>query len=257
MSMLDLIKSKLNRLKLSGVTNSLEERLNQAQQGKWSFSQFLDILLADEIERRDHKQLGVRFTKSHLEADKSLETFNFSFNEKIYEPLLRELATCNFIQNKENVFLIGPSGVGKSHLAQGLGHEAIRKGHDVSFYRTHQLFQWIYGGHGDGTHRKRLEQIVKIPVLILDDFGLQVLNESQQNDLYEVICERYEKKSMVITSNRDFNEWFKIFSNPLIASAAMDRLIHRAIKTVLDGKSYRMEEFSKRNKKSSKEKSKT
>ena len=144
--------------------------------------------------------------------------------------------------------------MGKSHLAQGLGHEAIRRGHNVSFHRTHQLFQWIYSGHGDGTHRKRLEQAIAIPVLILDDFGLQGLSEKQQDDLYEVICERYEKRSMIITSNRDFSEWFQIFSNPLIASAAIGRLIHKAIKVILEGKSYRMEEFMKRNRKSDKAK---
>lgn len=145
-------------------------------EGKWSFSQFLDMLLTDEIERREHKQLGAHLSKSRLEADKGLEAFSFTFNDKIYEPLIRELSTCNFLLHKENIFLMGPSGVGKSHLAQGLGHEAIRKGHNVSFHRTYQLFQWIYSGHGDGTHRKRLEQAIAIPVLILDDFGLQGLS---------------------------------------------------------------------------------
>lgn len=250
MSTIEHIKPKLARLKLSGIANSLEERLKEAKEGKWAYSHFFDLLLADEIDRRDHKQMGQRLAKSRLEANRTLETFDFGFNGKIYEPLIRELGTCNFIPEKECVFLIGQSGVGKSHLAQGLGHEAIRKGYEVLFYRTYHLFQWIQSGRGDGTHRKRIEQIIKVPLLILDDFGLQELNLQQQDDLYEVVCERYEKRPIIITSNRDFSEWYQVFSNPLIAGAAIDRLIHKATKIVLEGKSFRANEFLKKNKRS-------
>src|SRR5262245_19973513 len=135
MSTIEQIKPKLTRLKLSRMINSLEERLKEAQKGKWAFSQFLEVLLIDEIDRWNHKQMGYRLSKSHLDANKTLETFDFEFNGKIYEPLIKELATCNFISNRESVFLIGHSGVGKSHLAQAIGHEAIRKGYDVLFYR--------------------------------------------------------------------------------------------------------------------------
>ncbi|KIC76322.1 Insertion sequence IS408 putative ATP-binding protein, partial [Neochlamydia sp. TUME1] len=121
-------------------------------------------------------------------------------------------------------------------------------GYEVLFYRTYQLFYWISMGHGDGSYRKRLQQVIKVPLLILDDFGLQSLSEASQMDLYEVICERYEKAATIITSNREFGEWQEIFANPLIGSAALDRLIHRATKLVIEGKSYRMEQFHKRSK---------
>ncbi len=243
---LTFLKPKLSRLKLSGILETLPIRLEQAMQEKWSFSQFLDLLLTDEIERRDYKQLARRLVKSNLDPDKTLETFDFTFNPRIHQPTIRELATCNFMQKKENVFFLGPSGVGKSHLAQALGHEACRRGYDVLFKRIEPLFQWIHSGRGDATHERRLKQVSSIPLLILDDFGLKPLTSEQQTDLYEVICVRYEKHSTIITSNRDFNEWPMVFSNPLMGSAAMDRLVHRAIKIVIEGKSYRFDSFVKR-----------
>ncbi len=243
---LTFLKPKLSRLKLSGILETLSIRLEQAMQEKWSFSQFLDLLLTDEVERRDYKQLARRLVKSNLDPDKTLETFDFTFNPRIHQPTIRELASCNFMQKKENVFFLGPSGVGKSHLAQALGHEACRRGYDVMFKRIGPLFEWIYSGRGDGTHERRLKQVSCIPLLILDDFGLKPLTSEQQTDLYEVICVRYEKHSTIITSNRDFNEWPMVFLNPLMGSAAMDRLVHRAIKIVIEGKSYRFDSFVKR-----------
>jgi DNA replication protein DnaC len=246
MNDLVLLKPKLTRLKLSGVLETLSGRLEQATTEKWSYSQFLDCLASDEVERRDYKQLSRRLSKSGLDPAKTLETFEFAFNPRIHEPSIRELATCLFVQRKDNPLFLGPSGVGKSHLAQALGHEAARRGHEVLFRRTYSLLQWIAAGRGDGSYDRRLKQAASIEVLILDDFGLKPLSEEQQSDLYELICERYEKAPTIITSNRDFAEWLSVFSNPLMGSAAMDRLVHRGIKIVIEGKSYRVESFRKR-----------
>jgi DNA replication protein DnaC len=246
MDELALLKPKLTRLKLSGVLETLSDRMQRAMSEKWPYSQFLDVLVSDEVERRDHKQLARRLAKSGLDAQKTLESFDFSFNPRIHEPTMRELATCTFVARKENVFFAGPSGVGKSHLAQALGHEAARRGHEVLFRRTVSLLQWIAAGRGDGSAERRLRAISALPILILDDFGLTPYSEEQQADLYELICERYEKSSTVVTSNRDFSEWLGVFSNPLMGSAAMDRLVHRGIKIVIEGKSYRVDSFLRR-----------
>ena len=168
MDELTLLKPKLARLKLTGMLETLSERLGQAVTDKWSFSQFLDVLLTDEVERRDFKQLARRLTKSGLDAQQTLETFDFSFNSRIHSPTIHELATCQFIERHENVFFCGPSGVGKSHLAQALGHVACRRGHAVTYERTNVLFDWVHSGRGDGSHQRRLRQLAKVPVLILD-----------------------------------------------------------------------------------------
>lgn len=245
---LALLRPQLNRLKLTGLLESLDERLRQAIHSKWSYSRFLSILFSDEIERRNNKQLLRRLSKSGLDPSKTFETFDFGFNNNISETTLRELGSCQFIKNMENILLLGPSGVGKSHIAQAIGHEACRLGIEVAFGRTHKLLKWIWAGKGDGTHERRIKQTIKVPLLILDDFGLEALTQDQQNDLYEIICERYEKFSTIVTSNRDFVEWTNVFENPLMASAAMDRLIHRASKITITGKSFRTEAFLKRNK---------
>jgi DNA replication protein DnaC len=239
------ILKKLNRLKMPGIAESLEQRLKEAMNEKWSYSTLLEVLLTDEIERRNHKQLTLRLAKSRLDLNKTLETFDFSFNSKIHASLIRELSSCVFIEKKQNIFILGPSGVGKSHIAQAFGHQACRREHDVLFYCTYQLFDWIYAGRGDGSHKKRLSQVIKMPLLILDDFGLQPLNEAQQDDLYQLIAERYEKSSTIITSNRDFDEWPSIFVNSLLGSAALDRLVHKGIQIVVEGQSYRLSEFKK------------
>lgn len=240
-----LINKKLRRLKMPGMAETLEQRLSEAMNEKWSYSTFFEILLTDEIERRSNKQLTLRLAKSRLDQKKTLETFDFAFNSKIQASLFRELSLCAFIEKNENVFILGRSGVGKSHLAQALGHEACRRGHDTLFYCTYQLFEWIYAGRGDGTHKKRLAQVIKMPLLVLDDFALQALNEAQQADLYQLIAERYERSSMIITSNRDFDEWPSLFTNPLLGSAALDRLVHKGIQVIIEGESYRLNQFKK------------
>lgn len=240
-----LINKKLRRLKMPGMAETLEQRLSEAMNEKWSYSTFFEILLTDEIERRSNKQLTLRLAKSRLDQKKTLETFDFAFNAKIQASLFRELALCAFIEKKENVFILGRSGVGKSHLAQALGHEACRRGYDTLFYCTYQLFEWIYAGRGDGTHKKRLAQVIKMPLLVLDDFALQSLYEAQQADLYQLIAERYERSSMIITSNRDFDEWPSLFTNPLLGSAALDRLVHKGIQVIIEGESYRLNQFKK------------
>ncbi len=230
---------KLAKLRLLGIATTVEQRLSQAMEEKWALSMFLETLLTDEIERRDNKQFQKRLAKSQLDVTKTLETIDFKFNPKLPVALIRELALCGFVENKQNIFILGPSGVGKSHIAQALGHQACRSGHEVMFFCTYQLFEWIYNGRGDGTHKKRLAQVIKKPILILDDFGLQVLNEVQQEDLYQIIAQRYEKSSTIITSNRDFDEWPSIFVNPLLGTAALDRLVHKGIQVIIEGPSYR------------------
>lgn len=243
------LKPALRRLKMTGMADNLEDRIKQAMKEKWSYVHFLHAIFTEESERRDHKQSVLRLARSNLDPQKTLETFDFTFNPRIHENTVRQLSECLFIEKHENIFIVGQSGVGKSHLAQAIGHEACRRGHDTLFYSTVNLFQWLNAGRADNSLSKRMKQVLKAPLLILDDFGLKPLTEVQQSDLYDLIDARYEKGATIVTSNRDFNEWPAVFKNPLMASAAMDRLVHRATKIVIEGKSFRLNEFGKRSKK--------
>jgi DNA replication protein DnaC len=242
-----LIKPHLTSLKLTGLLETLDYRMKQAVENRWSHSHFLMALLTDETQRRENKKLARRMVKSGLDPSKTFETFDFTFNTEIPELALRELATGQFIQKSENILLLGPSGVGKSHLAQAIAQEAIRLGNDVVHDRTVSLMKWLWSGRGDGTHERRMRDLCRCPLLVLDDFGLEPLSEEQQADLYEIICRRYNRGSIIITSNRDFGEWMGVFSNTLMASAAMDRLVHHASRFVISGKSHRAESFMTKN----------
>ena len=237
------LRPKLTRLKLSGILETLDLRLTQAMEGKWDYTQFLLTLLCDEVERRDAKGLTLRLAKSGMDPSKTLETFDFSFNPQIHQPTIRELATGLFVERRHNLFLVGPSGCGKSHLAQALGIGACLRGSDVLYRNTSEMLDWLHTGRADGSYHRRLNQLCNTGILIIDDFGLQGLSGISQEDLFQIISARYERRPIVITSNRDFAEWPMVFDNPLMGSAAMDRLVHRAIKLVIEGKSYRMNSF--------------
>lgn len=233
------VREQLKRLRLSGVVETLEARERQAIDGKWSYVDFLERLLQDELERRAQKQLALRVRRSSVNTTKTLEGFDFSFNPSISRQQLLALASGEYLRQRRNVLICGPSGVGKSHLAQALGHEACRQGYDVVFVSTHKMLQHLNGGRADGSYERRLSQYVRPHVLILDDFGLRALTPPSPEDMYEIIAERYEKGSIVLTSNRAPSEWPELFGNPLLASAGLDRLAHHAESVVITGRSFR------------------
>jgi DNA replication protein DnaC len=233
------VASQLKHLRLSGVVETLDVRQRQAIEGQWSYSEFLNRLLADEIERRAQKQLALRIRRANVTSTKTLEGFDFGFNTTIHRQQVLALASGDYLRQKRNVLICGPSGVGKSHLAQALGHEACRQGYDVLFITTHKLLQSLGGGRAEGRYVQRLEPYLRTDLLILDDFGLRSLTPTNAEDLYEVIAERYEQGSIIVTSNRAPAEWPDLFGNPLLASAGLDRLAHRAESIVITGRSFR------------------
>lgn len=240
------LKSQLVRLHCLGMLDTLSDRLRQAIDQRWSPQEFLSRLLDDELTTRSNKRLQRRLRKSQLDPSQTLETFDFSASSA-HEPTIRELAIAQFLEQHDNILIVGPSGVGKSHLAQAIGHQACRKGHDVLCQRTDLLLQHIHAPVTDKARNRRLRQAINVNLLILDDFGLLPLAPPLQNTLYEIICQRYQRASTIITSNRNLPEWLGIFDNPLIGSAALDRILHHAIKLTLQGESHRTKAFMRRN----------
>lgn len=229
----------LKRLRLSGVLETLDVRNQQAIDGQWSYVGFLARLVEDEVERRAQKQLALRIRRAAINTTKTLEGFDFNFNPTINRQQVLELTTCNYIRQKRNVLLCGPTGVGKTHLAQALAHEACRRGYKVLFVNTYRMLQHINGGRADGTLQKRLQTYLRPDLLLLDDFGLKPLAPPAPEDLYDVINERYERGSILLTSNRAPEEWPDLFGEPLLASAGLDRLMDNAHAVVITGASFR------------------
>lgn len=229
----------LKSLRLSGILETLDARNRQAIEGKWTYVEFLSRLLEDEVERRAQKQLQLRLRRATLNTTKTLETFDFQFNPTINRQQVLALAACDYIRQHHNVLICGPTGVGKTHLSQALAQEACRQGFNVLFINTNKMLQHLNGGRADGTWERRLNTYLRPDLLVLDDFGLKPLQPPAPEDLYDVINERYERGSMLLTSNRAPGEWPNLFRDPLLASAGLDRLLHRAEVIVIRGDSFR------------------
>ena len=239
MSPIDDLVPILKKLKLSGVLQSLELRVRQTVEDDVHPAEFLLRLLTDEVERRDEKQLEQRIRRAAFQPNKTLENFDFLFNPKVPKAKLIDLATCTFVGRKENVLLLGQTGVGKSHLAQALGHRACLVGHDVLYLSAHQMLASLRAARADGSYDRRLARLANVGLLVIDDLGLHPLRHDEPTDLYELIRLRYESGAMILTSNRAVEEWPPLFGDSLLAGAAMDRLLHHAHVIAIEGDSYR------------------
>jgi len=229
----------LKQLRLSGILDSLEVRNRQAIEQKLAYSEFLALLVTDEVARRDHKKFAMRLRRANFRGEKTLENFDFAFNPSLNKALVSDVATCRFLDEKVSVLIAGPSGTGKSHLAQALGHSAIRKGYDVLFTTQTKLLGQLQAARATASYDRRLAALANVDLLIVDDFALKPLRSPQDEDFHDLVAERYERRSTIVTSNLDFPEWGEAFPNRLLGAATLDRLRHGAYRVVLDGESYR------------------
>jgi len=230
----------LKKLRLSGVLDSLEVRVREAAEDTLAPTEFLVRLLRDEVERCESKQLASRLRKANFENERTLESFDFVFNPEIPKARVIDLATCSFLHRHDNVLLLGPTGTGKSHLAQAIGHRACLLGHTVLFIHPHRFFAGLRAARADGSLQRIMQRYMGLDLLILDDLGLHPLQDTDRLDLYDTIRGRYERGATIITSNRGIQELHGLFGEPLLADAAMDRLLHHSQVLELKGRSFRL-----------------
>ena len=229
----------LKQLRLSGMTESLASRTREAIEHQLSHPEFLALLIQDEVARREQKKYAMRVKRAGFRNNKTLESFDLDFNPNLNRAQLKELGSCGFIEEKVAVLIAGPCGTGKSHLAQALGHCAVQKGYDVLCHTQAKLLNQLHAARATNTYERRFQTLVKVSLLIIDDFGLKPLKSPHDEDLHDLIDERYERGATIMTSNLDFSEWGDALPNKLLGAATLDRLRHNAYRMVLDGESYR------------------
>ena len=254
MGTIDELVPILKKLRMSGVLETFQLRQKQAVDDELSYDEFLYRIMSDEVERREAKQLQVRFRRANFEHNKTLEDFDFAFNPEIPKNKVIDLATCNFVELRRNVLIVGKTGVGKSHIAQAIGHRACIAGYTALYNTASEMLAKLRSSRADDTYERKLARLIAPDLLVIDDLGLMPLAGEAPLDLYEVIRQRYEKGAMLITSNRSVEEWYPMFPDKLLASAAMDRLLDQATVIVMDGDSYRNPPQSKKKSKDKKEK---
>jgi DNA replication protein DnaC len=229
----------MKRLKLSGLLATLPDRVAYARKTKLPELEFLELVLQDEVDRRDHKNLEIRLAKAGFEEEHTLEGFDWDAPVTFDRDRVKDLFGLGFLERHEDVIFLGPVGVGKTFLAGALGHAACRAGHGVLFLRADRMFQLLHQSRADHSTEKVFRRLLAPDLLILDDFGLRRLDAQQSSDLYEVILERHRRASTIVTSNRAIDEWIPLFDDPILAQSALDRLAHNAYQVVIEGESFR------------------
>lgn len=229
----------LKQLRLSGILDSLESRNRQAIDAKMAYTDFLSLLISDEVTRREQRKFDFRMRKAAFRSNKTLDQFDFDFNPKINASVIHDLMTCRFINEKVAALIVGPCGTGKSHIAQAIGHIAVKQDYDVLFTTAAKLMHSLYAARANDVYERRFKILSHVDLLIIDDFGLKPLAPPADEDFHDLIAERYERSATIVTSNLDFTEWGAVFPNKLLGAATLDRLKHGAYRLILDGKSYR------------------
>ena len=239
---MEMIRKQLRDLKLAGIANSLETRNEYAIKNKLSHIEFLQLLLEDEINNRADNSLKKRLKRAKFPIIKKLEDFDFKFQPSLNEKEIYDLATSSFIRKKENIVFIGQTGTGKTHLAIALGMKAIFSGFDVLYTTVDGMITQLNISKADSTHYQKLKYYTEPDLLIIDELGFKKLNQNCLENFFDIISRRYETNSIIITSNKIFDEWNEVFLDSVLTGAILDRIVHHCHLIQIKGESYRMKE---------------
>ena len=244
-AVIERLHQALESLGLAEIDGVVEARLEQAAREEQAYGAFLAELLETEVGARRERYLRTRMRLAHLPAVKTLEEFDFSFQPSIDERQIRELQTLRFVHESSNVILLGPPGVGKTHLAIALAVEAVRAGHGAYFITAHDLVTDL----GRATRENRLDRRLRVylapKVLVIDEMGYLPLDAMGATIFFQLVSARYERGSILLTSNKSYGEWGNVFGDSIIATAILDRLLHHSTTVNIRGESYRLKERRK------------
>jgi DNA replication protein DnaC len=242
---LEQIRRQLEHLKMTHALNLLPELLSEASREKHSPVDFFEKILTLEVQTREERRIAASLKVSGLPKGMHLDNFDYLFQPAIEKERVEILAACDFIGRRENVLLFGPPGVGKTHLAVGLGVRAVELGHSVIYYTAEDLLLQLKRRSDVPVARQRGKAYVKTALVVLDELGYQALNRQETHLFFQFVSARYMKGSTIITSNRSVKDWVHIFADDEMATTAiLDRLFHKAHLFNVDGHSYRLREFN-------------
>lgn len=240
---MEKIKTKLRDLKLAGMVKTIESRNNYAIENKASYMDFMELLIEDEHVNRLSNSFSKRLNKSKINTQKNLDSFDFNYQPDLNKKQLMDIASCRFVNENKNIVLMGKPGVGKTHLANAIGLEAIKQGYKVVFLHINDLIEKINLAKADGSINILMNTLLNADLLILDELGFKKLPSESIDGFFEVIRKRYETGSIIITTNRNFEDWGAVFGDYVMASAIIDRIVHHAIIIKINGESFRIKNF--------------
>ena len=239
-AMNEALQNALRRLRLSGLASSLEVRLQEAAGNRLSHAEFLELILEDELIVRQQRLIERRTRIAGFRDQRTLDDFDWHFNSSIKRKEIYDLATGQFLQEARDILFVGPPGVGKSHLAQAIGYQLIKAGHDVLYRSIFDLVREFLQDEALEGEDQVMRKYLKTDLLIIDDMGLKQLPKRSGEYLFEIIMRRYELKSTIMTSNRPLEEWGKLIGDVPAATAILDRFLHHAQIITMTGRSYRL-----------------
>lgn len=234
---------KLKYLRLSAIEQSLQSRNQYALDHQLSYLEFFELLVEDECARRKSNAYQQRLSKSRLKANKTLDEYDFSFQPELDRKLIKDLMAGRYLDQQLNIILMGKPGTGKTHLANAFGLQALQQGHSVVFTHVHSLLDRLQQARAEAAHQRLLNQLCQVDLLILDELGFRKMPPQALDDFFELIRARYEHKSTIFTSNRNFEHWGDIFGDKILAGAIIDRIVHHAHIIRITGDSYRVKDF--------------
>ena len=239
---LERLAEHLRKLRLLKSGERLEAMLQDAAARELPYAQFLEQLLGEEVAAKTGKNVAMRTAMARFPFVKPLETFDFAYQPSIDRKQLQQLATCHYLEHGDNVIVLGPPGVGKTHLAVSLGLKAIEAGYRVLFTTAAHLITVLTKAHADGSLDEKLKVFTTPRLLIVDEIGYLPIYRLGANLFFQLISRRYERGPMILTSNQSFGAWGDVFGDRVIASAILDRLLHHAVTLNIRGNSYRLKE---------------